>query len=377
MASNRRTVTNATQLQQALDDASSALGSAPISIIYIDEDVINLTATINLPNDFNTPGKHLIIEGNGCTIRPQVAGALTHLMKMSTTFAAGTILKSRITFKNINFNGRSGALPITGLELTGTTQSEIINCRFINCATGVKLQYAPQTRIINCFASNITGIAIDINKYTAVAPSNLYGSPFCRVENLVVSQANGMFAAINLVASGNCVISQYTSTGPVANQPNYHIYFDSDFYEDANSITIDNVNFNTAANIAAISLSMFGGYARITDIVSNVNQVLVEASDQQTNGQATKPRIYLSHYPRISSGTQFRTGKGCQPNDIIWEFFDVTGDPGNPGGRGIFAPTRWWLANVPLHRYSEYFEFSTQDKEIVTNSMKVNTNVIS
>jgi len=358
-----------TDLQTALNNAATQ----NISMIIIEESTIQIATPLIIPNDLFAPGKHLIIEGNGCSISPAVAGALSYIMQMNTTFQPGTILKSRFTFRNITFNGRSGALPITGLELTGTLQSELVNCKFINCATGLKLQYAPHTRIIGCSAKNITGIAIDINKFS----NNTQGSPFCRVENFTVDQRAGMFAAINLLASGNCKISQYSSIGPVNNQPEYHIYFDSNNFDDANSITIDNVNFNTAANIAAISLTMLGGYARITDIVSNIDQVLVEASDQQTAGQATKPRVYLSHYPRISSGTQFRTGKGCTAEDIIWEFFDVTGDPGNSGGREIFFTSRWWLARVPDHRYSEYFQSPTQNKEIVTNSMIVNTNVIS
>ncbi len=359
-----------TDLQTALNNAANQ----NISMIIIEESTIQITAPLIIPNDLFAPGKHLIIEGNGCSITPAVAGVLNYIMQMNTTFQPGTILKSRFTFRNITFNGRSGALPITGLELTGTLQSELVNCKFINCATGLKLQYAPHTRIIGCSAKNITGIAIDINKLTSLNPSNAYGSPFCRIENFTIDQRSGMFAAINLIASGNCIISQYASIGPINDQPQYHIYFDSNVWADANSITIDNVNFNTAANIAAISLTMLGGYARISHIVSNIDQVLVEASDQQTNGQATKPRVYLSHYPRISPGTQFRTGKGCEPEDVIWEFFDVVGDPTKTGGREIFALSRWWLANVPLHRYSEYFEYPTQNKEIVTNSMTINPN---
>jgi len=374
MAANTRIVNDAATLQTELNNAVNQ----NISRIVISEDFITINAPIILPNNLFAPGKHLIIEGNGCTIKPAVAGVLSYIMQMNTTFQPGTILKSRFTFKDITFDGRSGAVPITALELTGTLQSELDNCRFIDCATGLKLQYAPQTRIMNCSAKNITGIAIDINKLTSLNPSNAYGSPFCRIENFTIDQRAGMFAAINLIASGNCIISQYASIGPVANQPQYHIYFDSNVWPDANSIIIDNIHFNAAAAVAGISLTMFGGYATISHIVSTIDQVLIEASDTQSAfPTATKPRVYVSHYPRISNGTQFRTGKGCNKEDIIWEFFDINSDPNGTGGRRIFDLSRWWLANVPTHRYSEYFEYSTQDKEIVTNSMKVNTNVIS
>ena len=365
MALNRRIVTNAVQLQQALNDAATQ----PISIIQIDEDLIQLTAPLLIPGDLFAPGKHLIIEGNGCTIQPTVANAVGVPYLMHTDIPpnqaiATQIVQNRFTIKDITFNGRLSNL--TCLELIATSHSSVINCRFLNAPTGLRVRYAPHTRVINCFARAITGIGIDINQATfgAFNPSKQFPSPFSRIENFEMENESSTFASIQVIASGNCIISQFTST---TKNPLHHIYYDSNFFNEATGIMIDNVSFNRATR-SAIKLLMNGGYAKISGVINNVNQVLIDAESQVTTPGKTYPRVYLEHYPDITSGTQFKTGGGCGASNVIWSFFDVD------EGRDIFIPTRWVDSNVPTHRYSEYFD---NNKEIVTNSMKVNNNIIS
>lgn len=376
MPTNRVTVSNAVQLQQALNDAAVQ----PISVIRIDEDAINITAPLVLPAVLFSPGKHLVIQGNGTTIRPNVPGpgGPTHLMVRDNPLSpaplnlgtASNMLLSSFTFDDISFNGRNSSSLLGLVELTASRQSTFRNCRFLNGPNGLKLMYAPETRIIGCFVTAISGIGFDINKalLSGVGNTSRYGSRFTRIENCVVNVQSQMFAGVNLLASGNCVISQHMSIGNINDSPQYHILFDSNSQQLANSIFIDNILLDVPALQAGIRLEMFGGYAKISGIVSDYDQIVISADSQLVNPQATKPRVFVEHYPRITDGTTFESGKGCAPGDVIWSFFDVD------DGRNIFVPNRWERLNVPLYRKSEYFDNSN---EIVTNSMKVNNNVIS
>lgn len=376
MPTNRVTVSNAVQLQQALNDAAVQ----PISVIRIDQDIINVTTPLVLPAALFTPGKHLVIQGNGTTIQTSVPGpgGPTHLMVRENPLApnpltlglASTMLLNRFTIDDITFNGRNSSSLVGLVELTASRSSTFRNCRFINGPNGLKLMYAPETRIIGCFTTNITGISFNINKVllSGIPNTSMYGSSFTRIENCVVNNTSGSFAGVNLVASGNCVISQHMSIGAANDNPQYHIYFDSNSQRLANSLFIDNILLDNAATLAGIRLEMFGGYAKISGIVNDYDQIVISADSQLVNPQATKPRVFVEHYPIITGGTTFESGKGCAPGDVIWSFFDVD------DGRNIFLPTRWERANVPTFRKSEYFDNSN---EIVTNSMKVNNNVIS
>jgi hypothetical protein len=368
MALNTRPVLTLTDLENALLDAETQ----PISLIRIDSDLIQINTTLLLPKVLNTPGKHLIIEGNGCTIQAAVAGvgAPTHLMKVKDPIDqadANNMLQNRFTIRNITFNGRASNL--TCLELTATEQSEIYGCKFISATYGVKLQYAPYTRIIKSIARGISAVSFDVNKLLTVPNNNLFGSSYTRIENCSsTTELNGQISAISVLASGGCVISQFISKGK---SPQHHINFDSNGYSGANNIMMDNIFIGINATTSAIKLAMFGGYAKISGITNNFDQILIEASNQNTNILDTLPRVYLEHYPVITPFTQFKTGGSCSSGDVIWSFFDVD------QGRTIWQAARWDNGVVPVYRYSEYFQSPTNSKEIVTNSMKVNNNIIS
>lgn len=389
MPTNRVTVSNAVQLQQALTDAATQ----PISVIRIDQDIINITTPLILPSTLFTPGKHLVIQGNGTTIQPNVPGAVTHLMRVNNPQSpnaldygtANTMLNNRFTIQDITFNGRNSN--VVGLELTATKQSEIRNCRFIACnAKSISLLYAPETRVLGCYSFGCSGIGIEVaqailsNVPPVMQNQGLFGSPFTRIQNCIIENESGTFAAISVVGSGNCIISQFISR-PKA--PRYHIYFDSNGYVDANSIFIDNVSFEVgppapiqpvgviSTTGAGIKLKMLGGFAKISGIVTNGYSTvapLISAESSLTNPQATLPRVFVEHYPIIYQNIKFETGGACSDDNVIWSFFDVD------DGRNIFVPSRWVNTVVPTYRKSEYFDNSN---EIVTNSMKVNNNVIS
>jgi hypothetical protein len=385
MPSNRRVVTNPIQLQTALDDAASL----PISVITIDTDLLSLNATILLPNTLATPSKHLIIEGDGVTIEPVApgAGTLPFLMQVRppvggwTPATAATSLGNRFTIQDINFRGKGApANNNTCLELTATTGSTVNRCSFNNATYGLSLRYAPQSRVLGCAASGIIQIAFDINEMIAGA-ANIYGSPFTRLENINVLTETNMFASVNFKGSGACILSQLNSGGKA---PQHHVVFDSDANPAADNVMMDNIyigakvapplNPNSGLVNSAIKLSLFGGYAKISGVTNDYDHILIEADNTNTAVNDTLARVYFEHYTRIAAGTTFKTGGSCSNGKVIWSMFDID------EGRTIWQASRWYNGIVPVHRYSEFFMAGTtnaNNKEIVTNFMQVNNNVIS
>ncbi len=379
-----------------LRNALLAASSTPISKIVIDIDTLVLVVNqpLILPKVLNSPGKQLIIEGNGCTIQYQLASppGVNHIMKVDdpvSTAEISSMVDNRFIIRNIKFNGRNANL--TCLELSATKMSIVEGCEFFQAPYGLRLLYATHTRVISCRASNISYIAFDINVLTAgtQAPlpsaTNIWGSHFTRLENIYVETETNANAGINIYASGACVLSQiYCGPKP----PKHHIVFDSALYSRADNIMMDNIYIaggvmpNAAAAgspvHSAIKLNMFGGYAKISGVTCDIGLILVEA-DNTAPQSLTMARVYLSHVtriitpnpPQVNSYTTFKTGNSCSDPNVIWEMFDV--DQGDT----IWQTTRWYGGIVPIHRYSEYYQSPRNNKEIVTNSMKVNNNIIS
>lgn len=359
MPTNRVSVTNQVQFQTALNNAAVQ----PISYIDIEVDKILLTSPLILPQTLGSPGNQLIINGAGCTLEATVAGAITHLMKVDTPgsqITANNMLANRFIIRDLTFNGRNANT--IGLELHATSGSEVHDCRFVGCSTSFTAQYSPGTRVTNCFSSNAAGIGFEFTKgnYPGQLQSKFLGSPNSRLEQCRVHHPASSYAAVNIIASGNVVLDQVTSD---KGSPQYHIYFDSNSYDGANTVVMNNLQLYTAATTAGIKLKLYDGYAKINNLIHYSDQILIDAESQ-----FDYPKVYVEYMPNITSGTIFKTGGQCGASDVIWSFYETQ------IGEDIFSPTRWDGNNVPVYRYSEYFNNS---KGIVTNYMKVNNNVIS
>jgi hypothetical protein len=359
MAANRGVaVTNQVQLQTALDNAQSQA----ISYIDIAVDKITLTSPLIIRQTIGSPGNQVIINGAGCTIEAAIGSSLSYLMQVeppTNQAQAASMLSNRFILRDITFNGRNNNT--IGLELSATQGSEVHDCRFIGCSIGLNLLYAPMTRVTNCYFNGSSGISVNISfLFNNQVNAPTLGSAHTRVEQCTIINKSGSLAGVYISSSGNVVLDQLNFEGV---NPDYHVYFSSNFQAAANNIVMRNLSMKTSAIQSAIKLLLTDGYAQISNVSHYTDQVLIDAE-----AQANYPKVYVEYLSNITSGTQFKTGGACGASDVIWSFYETQ------DGANIFIPTYWVGGNVPQYRYSEYFDNS---KGIVTNYMKVNNNVIS
>lgn len=353
MAQNVVVVTTEAQLQAALSNAEFQ----PISCISIQDDIIELTAPLQLPKSLYCRSKQLVIDGNGSTIAPAIGNTLSQLMIRSASTqseALNTMQSQAFIFKNICFDGRGSGV---GLDLAATYGSSIENCKFQALTEGLHLRFCLMTRVVSCLTVGISGIAFvaDKGNWTGASNSNSQ-SNHTRFEQCRVFNSNGAYAAFALYAASGIVIDQCISEG---SQPNYHIFFDSQCSSVVKDFTMRNTHLESSATVAGIKLRLSGGYARITGLYSQYDQILIDA--EAASGY---PHLYVEDVPWLTGGTTFKT----LGTAVIWSFNEVW------QGDTIFAITRWVGGTIPYYRYSEFFN---QSKQIITNSMKVNNKTIS
>lgn len=353
MAANTINVTNQTQLQTALSSAANQ----PITCINITNDLIQINASLTLPKTLFAPGKTLIINGNGATIQPIGAslGTLMSRIPVNQSEATGSMDSCRFIIKDLTFNGKTGVG--TGIDLGASTGSVIENCTFKSLTSGVIARYSRLTRIINCVANGIGGVAFQIDKGNwAGSTTTNSQSGHCRIEQCRVVYGNGSYAGVAVYASTGVEVNQCVMEG---GSTQYHIFYDSYGNENVKSFFVNNVEFNIPASIAAVKLKLAAGYAKVSGIQTDMDMTLVAAE-----AAAGYPHLYVENIPFISSGTKFETMGAA----VVWSFNEVY------QGDQIFNVSRWTNGVVPYYRYSEYFN---QSKAIITDSMKVNNNTIS
>lgn len=350
---NKVIVTNESQLQTALNNAVTQ----PISCISIEDDIIELTAPLVLPKTLNVRSRQLIIEGNGATIAPNIGSTLTHLMRRTPanqTEALNTMQSHAFFFRNINFDGRGAGI---GLDLGATYGSAITDCKFTALASGLYLRFSLMARVVNCLTVGITGTAFTADKgnWTGASNSNSQ-SNHTRFEQCRVFNNTGAYAAFAMYAASGITMEQCISEG---GDPNYHVFFDSQGSTVVKDFNMRSTHLESTASIAGVKLRLAGGYARLSGIYSQYNQVLVDA--EAASGY---PHLYIDDLPYLTGGTTFKT----TGTSVIWSFNEVF------QGDTIWNSTRWVGGVIPYYRYAEYFN---QSKQILTNSMKVNTRTIS
>lgn len=350
---NKVIVTTEAQLQAALTNAATQ----PISCISIEDDIIELTAPLELPKTLYCRSKQLVIEGNGATLAPNIGSTLTHLMRRvpaNQTEALNTMQSHAFVFRNICFDGRGSGI---GLDLAATYGALVENCKFQALTEGLHLRFCLMTRVVNCQSINVTGVAFTADRGNWISSSNSNSqSNHTRFEQCRVFNAAGAYAAFAMYAASGMVMDQCISEG---GNPSYHVYFDSQGSGVVKDFVMRSSHLESAASVAGIKLRLSGGYAKLTGIYSQYDQVLVDA--EAASGY---PHLYIEDVPWLTGGTTFKTVGTA----VVWSFNEVW------QGDTIFNTTRWVGGLLPYYRYSEFFN---QSKQIITNSMKVNSKTIS
>jgi hypothetical protein len=265
MAANTINVTNQTQLQTALSSAANQ----PITFINITNDLIQINAPLSLPKTLFAPGKTLVINGNGATIQP-IGGALNTLMErlpVNQGEATGSMDSCKFIIKDLTFNGKTGVG--TGIDLGASTGSVIENCTFKSLANGVIARFCRLTRIINCVANNVGGVAFQIDKgnWAGSTTSNSQ-SGYCRIEQCRIVYGSGSYAGIAVYASGGVEINQCIMEG---GSTQYHIFYDSYNNNSVRSFFVNNLQFNIPATVTAMKLKLGSGYAKVNGIQTDMD----------------------------------------------------------------------------------------------------------
>ena len=154
-----------------------------------------------------------------------------------------------------------------------------------------------------------------------------------------------------------------------------HILFESAGDVNTNSFAVKNITLGPS-NSAAISLSLTTGYVKIDSINTTSGGILIRAVAYVAN-TSPNPHLYVENVPFLANNALFETTNGIIPgcpapvpsDAVVWSFKEVY-----TNGTDLFSPSRWIGGLIPYYRYSEVFD---ESKTIVTNYMKVNTNIIS
>jgi hypothetical protein len=352
MAATKIIVTTPGTLQTALNTA----GSQDVSCISIElsgPNVITLSTPLILPTNLgNTSGK-LIIEGNGVTIRTNFGGGTAMMSK-----AASPNLVS-FTIRDINFDGMGfGA---SGLNIDSSIDTVIDNCRFYSLSDGLTLTNSNYFTIRNCQAKSINNFGYNITQSNSGSISN------SRFEGFAAGNSVGFYIRLsNAVSMYDCSSSGSTYS---------HIVFESAGNVNTNSFSVKNITLGPSSN-AAISLALTTGYVKFDGINANFGGILIRAVAYVAN-TSPNPHLYVENVPFLANNTLFETTNGivpgCNPSTpsdaVVWSFKEVY-----TNGTDLFSASRWVSGLIPYYRYSEVFD---ESKTIVTNYMKVNSNIIS
>ena len=362
MAATKIIVTDLPGLITALATASGQ-DTTYISIELPGPNVLQLVSLITLPTSLGNTRNQLIIEGNGVTIKPANAAGWAANTPLMERPAVGTN-KTSYVIKDINFEGGNSAY---GLSLNACDDSVIDNCRFYNTPYGLKLNACNNFTIRNCQGESINAYGYHISN------SNV-GS----ISNTKFQAPPAITTPISYYIFNSNAVSMYdcSSRGTV----NKHIEFDSNGNKDVNCFSIKNINLDNWTNIG-IDLGLSTGYAKIdglntTQSGAASNLPLINAYTYALPS-TPYPHLYVENVPYLSGTVKFQTTNGIPPNCytlptgnmVVWSFKEVY-----TNGGSIFNPSRWVSTLIPYYRYSEVFD---ESKTIVTNYMKVNSNIIS
>jgi hypothetical protein len=363
MAATKIIVTDLPGLISALSAASNQ-DTTCISIELPGPNVLLISNTITLPTTLGNTRSQLIIEGNGVTIRPANPNTWPSNVPLMNRPSAASLTSYII--KDINFEGPGSS----GLTLNFCSDTVIDNCRFFSMSYGLQLYGCSNFTIRNCQSQNITGYGYYISQSNIGSISN---SKF-----IAANSINNNATSVGYYISQSNAISMYDCSS--LGLANKHIQFDSNGDTMVNSFSVKNINLDNWTNIG-IDLALSTGYAKIdglntvyTGTGSDTPLIYASASVLPSSPY---PHLYVENVPYLADATVFETMAGVpvncpstpQSNVVVWSFKEVYTNGGD-----IFGPGRWVKGYIPYYRYSEVFN---ESKTIVTNYMKVNTNIIS
>jgi len=360
MAATKIIVTNLASFISALSTASGQ-DTTCISIELPGPNVLAISSTINLPTSLGNSKKQIIIEGNGVTIKPASAAGLgAGVPLMAKAFS---LSQNSYVIKDINFDGLGSST--TGLDINFSLGSIIDNCRFDGLQDGLTL-----TNAFNCTVRDCQAVSINNYGYKVVGSAN-------------VSINTSSFTGKNFTNPIGFYIQQSFSvslTDCSAGTGNKLVQFDSKGDINVNNFFIRNMTLGQW-NTIGIDLALTTGFVKIDGLHVGLSAglasgaVLINAISYVAN-TSPNPHLYVENIPFLSNAVKFQTTNGvlpgCNPpapsDAVVWSFKEVY-----TNGINLFSPTLW-TTGIPYYRYSEVFD---ESKTIVTNYMKVNTNIIS
>lgn len=362
MAATKIIVTNLASFISALNTASNQ-DTTCISIELPGPNVLNLSNTITLPTVLGNTRNQLIIEGNGVTIRPgnpnTWSGSNIPLMNR-----ASSATNTSYIIKDINFEGPN----CSGLFLNNCIDSVIDNCRFFSMSKGLVLTSCNNFTIKNCQAQSVSTYGYEITNSNVGSLNNT---------KFIASSSNNSSSIGYYIYQSNAVSMYDCSSLGVSNK---HIEFNSNGNTSVNSFAIKNINLEDWLSIG-IDLSLSTGYVKIDGLNTQYSgtsgdKPLINTSSF-TLPSSPYPHLYVENIPYLTNSVKFQTLGGVLPNCsvvpsgnvVVWSFKEVYVNGGD-----VFAPGKWVQSLIPYYRYSEVFD---ESKTIVTNYMKVNTNIIS
>lgn len=360
MAATKIVVTNLATFLSALSTASGQ-DTTCISIELPGPNVLVVSSTINLPTILGNSKKQLIIEGNGVTIRPFSAAGLGAGVPLMGK--ASALSQNSYVIKDINFDGLGSST--TGLDINFSVGTIIDNCRFDSLQDGLTLTNVSNSTVRDCQAVSINNYG-----YNVVGSSN-------------IGFNNTSFTGASITNSIGFYIWQSPSvslTNCSASTGNKLIQFDSNGDSKVNNFFINNITLGQW-NTIAIDLMLSTGFVKIDGLYTNQGGAASQASlingGCYALGAYPNPHLYVENIPYLISKVLFQTTNGSVPgcnipapsDAVVWSFKEVY-----TGGGNLFAGSKWVSSLIPYYRYSEVFD---ESKTIVTNYMKVNSNIIS
>lgn len=393
MSVNKYVATNAgTFVNAVANTANSNIDYTTISIEQtagvpgLGGDVLELTSTLVIPDDFTgLLTRTLIIDGNGVTIRPNVAAGFGTDQPLIKRNSPTDNKACSIIFRNINFDCRN--TDMVCVELFNASNVVFENCRFNNAKKGLVMANLNGVFVRDCSANNIKLVGFE----TTIDPAT--ASPSTRCNN--VTYQNCVMIPLATAAAGATGfksfyaqnIAYYECRTPV--EMLYGIYCDSgstlgtpnlvNNLQIRNFTAFGSVNPTPSLMGAVIYMRLVTGFAKIDGLYitgtggnATGGMVVVEAN-AHTAASSPNPHLYVENLPWIPNTAIFKTeggipaGVNCPVTalgDVMtWEFKEVY------DGRNIFNSSRWYGGLIPRHRYAEFFD---ESKIILTDSLYLN-----
>lgn len=380
MSVNKVIVTNAASLASAVTN-SETNDTTCISIEATTDDVLQLSATLNIPKNFTgNASKTLVIEGNGITLQPASnLGTNVALIKRNNGIALDNTACS-VVIRNINFDCRN--YPMYALELASMSNIVIENCKFDNCKVGLSMINVNRAAINNCTAYNVksAGFMDGVDNLNLNTNCTDITYTNCKVTSIDTNPSN--IIGFSSYATGGLSYYQCATLGRVG----YSIFFDSaggtgspNSPNDINNVQIRNFKAPTADN-AIIRLKLSDGFAKIDGLYITSNTVpgfIIDADAYVMPSGIPNPHLYVENVPYLPNTGKFNTLGGIPSpvncpvappdNVLVWEFKEIY------DGRNIFSPARWNNSLIPYYRFASFFD---ESKIILADSIFVNTKYI-